>query len=101
MIEWVLWALLLLAQNASFTWTSRARNSGSLAYNGAASVFSNLIWFAGQLVVISKAVEYRNNMTMLIITALFYTLWCVVGSVSAQYVLMRWVETGKRRVGAK
>ena len=99
-MDWVLWSILLLAQNASFTWVSRARNSGSLAYNATASVFSNLIWFAGQLMVINKIVEYRHNYLMLVVCSLFYTAFCVAGSVTAQYVLMHWVERGKRRVGA-
>lgn len=99
-MDWVIWSLLLLLQNASFTWTSRARNSGSLAYNAAASVFSNGIWFIGQLVVINKVIQYKNDYSMLAVCALFYTLFCVTGSVSAQYVLMRYVERGKRKVGA-
>lgn len=99
-MSWVVWSLLLVLQNASFTWVSRARNSGSVAYNALASVFSNLIWFVGQLIVVNKIIEYKNNPQMLAICAFFYTVFCVSGSVSAQYVLMRWVERGRRKVGA-
>lgn len=100
-MSWVIWGVLLLLQNASFTWTSRARNSGSVAYNGIASTFSNLIWFIGQLVVINKIVEYKNDPLMLGICAAFYTVWCVTGSMSSQYILMKFVEKGKRKVGAQ
>lgn len=99
-MDWVLWAALLLAQNASFTWVSRARNSGSIMYNGIASIFSNMIWFVGQLIVVNKIVEYKNDPLMLTICAIFYTIFCVNGSMWAQYVLMKYVEKGKRKVGA-
>lgn len=99
-MDWLLWGLLLLLQNASFTWVSRARNSGSVAYNGIASVFSNGIWFIGQLVIVNKIVEYKNSPLMLTVCAVFYTIWCVTGSMGSQYVLMKYVEKGKRKVGA-
>ena len=99
-MNWVIWGAILLLQNASFTWTSRARNSGSLAYNAAASIFSNGIWFIGQLVVISNVLQYRDDHFMLGVCMLFYTVFCVIGSVAAQYILMKYVESGKRKVGA-
>ena len=39
-MSWVLWAVMLLIQNATFTWVSRARNSKSLGYHAVAAVFS-------------------------------------------------------------
>lgn len=46
------WFFLLVLQNAAFTWVSRARNSGSLAYHATASVFSNGIWFVSNIFLI-------------------------------------------------
>jgi hypothetical protein len=45
MMNLILWFLLLVLQNAAFTWVSRARNSGSIGYHAIAAVFSNGIPF--------------------------------------------------------
>jgi len=94
-MSWVLWAVMLLIQNATFTWVSRARNSKSLGYHAVAATFSNGIWFLNLAVAVDKlrGVEgwaYAG-------VALFYTVFTVIGSVGAHYVLMRHVE---RKVGA-
>lgn len=96
------WGLLLLAQNASFTAVSRARNSGSLMYNAIASVGSNGLWWIGQAVVISVVANAMaaKDAKSVIVNGLFYTLMTVIGSVSMQHFLMKKVEKGKRKVGA-
>lgn len=100
---WILWAIILLAQNASFTLVSRARNSGSLKFHAAASVGSNGIWFLSQIVVIDKIVQALRSHDWWLMTGtlLFYTMFTVIGSVSMHYISMTYIEKGKRMVGAK
>lgn len=101
-MTWVWWALLLILQNASFTWVSRARNSGSLGYHALASLFSNGIWIVGQFLIFDMFVIARQteDTWLLVVVCLYYTTFTVVGSVGMHHFLMRHVEHGKRRVGA-
>ncbi len=101
MTEWGLWAVILLIQNASFTFVSRARNSRSLAYHAVASVCSNGVWFLSLGFAVNKLAEAREagSWTLLLGTAAFYTVFTVIGSVGAHHVLMTKVERGDRRVG--
>ena len=41
----------------------------------------------------------RRRPALLIVTALFYTVLTVIGSLTAHHVLMRYVEKGRRKVG--
>lgn len=81
--------LLTILQNASFTLTSRARNSGSLWYNGLASIASNGIW----LLVIKKVVTNLDS-TVLMLT---YLAGSVIGSLTMHYVAMRFIEKTKTK----
>ena len=94
MIGWVVWASLLLLQNASFTLVSRARNSKSLAYHVVAAVLSNGTWLLSLGIAVNKLAEAREtgSWTMLAFTAAFYTTFAVVGSVGMHHVLMTKVE---------
>lgn len=105
-MNYVLWAISLLLQNASFTWVSRARNSGSVKYHAVAAVCSNGVWFLNQFIVVDiiiKAIhtyKVSHNLWPAIGAGLFYTLFTVIGSVSMHWFLMRHVEKGTRKVGA-
>jgi predicted permease len=79
-------------QNASFTLVSRARNSGSVGFHAAAAVASNGVW----LLVIRQVVTNLDSLSMM----LAYLAGSVTGSVLMHVVSMRWLETGKRKVGA-
>lgn len=102
-VTWAGWAVLLLAQNAAFTWVSRARNSGSTRYHAVAAVFSNGVWFAGQFIIFDQFTQARESGDMRYVAFLFafYTLFTVLGSVGAHHVLQTRVETGARRIGAR
>jgi hypothetical protein len=101
--ELVVWAVLLLVQNFSFTLVSRARNSGSIAYHAVAAVGSNGVWFAAQFILISNFIQIIKTADWLtgVLIGLFYTFFTVIGSISSHYVCMRWIEKGKRAVGGK
>lgn len=101
-MSWVIWGALLVAQNASHTWVSRARNSGNLRYHALASFFSNGVWFASMFFVIDTLAQVRESgsLTFLLVVFFFYTGCTMVGSVAMHHVLMTHVERGTRRVGA-
>ena len=99
---WVKWALLLIAQNFSFTFVSRARNSGSLRRHMTASIFSNGIWFASQVFTTTTLIAIISGhfgVAMALLTAVFYTVTTLVGSIAAHYLSLKG-EKGKGAVGA-
>lgn len=81
--------LITIAQNASFTLVSRARNSGSLLYNGLASILSNGIWFF----VVKQVVDNNYPVWQ---SASVYISAATIGSVLMQWVAIRFLE--KKRV---
>ena len=96
-----LWALVLIAQNASFTWVSRARNSGSDWYHAAAAVFSNGIWFLAFYFTVDYLTTIRatHDLGLGLLVGAVYVTATVAGSVASGAFLRRFVERGKRRVG--
>lgn len=95
--------LVLMLQNAAFTWVSRARNSGSLGYHAMAAVFSNGIFFITNIAVIGVMYRYMQgglHDAAMIAFGLVYVAGTVSGSVLMHYASMRWLESGKRKVGA-
>jgi hypothetical protein len=99
----IIWGVLLLIQNFSFTLVSRARNSGSIAYHAVAAIGSNGVWFASQFILIGNFIQIMKTADWWtgIGLGLFYTVCTVVGSISSHYVCMRWIEKGKRAVGGR
>jgi hypothetical protein len=93
-MTWILWAALLLLQNASFTLVSRARNSKSLSYHAFASVCSNGVWFISLGFSVDKLNDAwkAEGWVLLVVTALFYTACTVAGSVGMHHFLMTKVE---------
>jgi hypothetical protein len=94
-----LWFAVLVLQNAAFTWVSRARNSGSYAYHATAAVFSNGIWFASQFILISTVVRPDMTLQKALLLGVVYVAATVTGSVSMHYVSIKYLESGKRKVG--
>lgn len=97
-VQMLFWALLLVLQNAAFTWVSRARNSGSLGYHAIAAVFSNGIFFATQFILIAAVAIKDLSAAQAIQAGAVYIASTVTGSVLMHYVSMRWLEKGKRKV---
>jgi hypothetical protein len=95
-----LWFLLLVVQNAAFTWVSRARNSGSLGYHAVAAVFSNGVWFVSQFLMIAAVTGPGVTFARAVLLSAVYVAGTVTGSILMHYVALRWLEKGKRRVGA-
>ena len=87
----ILLFLSCVLQNASFTFVSRARNSGSLGLHAIASVFSNGIWFLNIGIIISN---------LSLASGIVYVAGTVSGSVGMHWFMMKYIEKGKRKVGA-
>ena len=79
--------LITILQNASFTLVSRARNSGSLLYNGFASIFSNGIWYF----VFRKLQNSPDD----IWSAVTYISAATIGSVLMQWMAIKYFEKKK------
>jgi hypothetical protein len=92
---WVLWFLLLVAQNASFTLVSRARNSKSLGYHAWAAVLSNGIWFASQFILVDTFMRIIRSGDIVagLTAALVYTAGTMVGSLGMHWIALRHIET--------
>lgn len=91
---WVLWSFLLIIQNFSFTLVSRARNSGSILYHAITSVFSNGIWITSQFILIDSIVTVLKNadLQMGAVIGIFYTVNTIIGSLSAHWFTMKFIE---------
>lgn len=93
---WILWAVLLVTQNAAFTLVSRARTSGSLLYHAIAAVFSNGVWFASQFILVDKFLSLLKGgtWTEIVGTGLFYCTFTIIGSVGMHVIALK-TEKGK------
>jgi flagellar biosynthesis component FlhA len=94
------WYALLVVQTAAFTWVSRARNSGSIGYHALASVFSNGIFFVSQYILIGMAAKPGMPFWEAAKLGVIYIAGTVTGAVLMHYAALRWLEKGKRKVGA-
>lgn len=99
---WFWWALFLVVQNASFTFVSRARNSGSYALHAIAAVCSNGIWIAAQFISLGLIIDAikGGSWSERVAVGAFYTTFTVAGSVLMHWIGVNFIEKGKRKVGA-
>lgn len=93
-MRWLLWAALLIAQNASFTLVSRARNSTSLGYHAWASAASNLLWFVSQYILIENVLDLMRSGTAAqkVGVGVFYVLCTMIGSIGMHAFAMQKIE---------
>lgn len=99
---WAVWAVILLAQNFSFTFVSRARNSGSLKRHMIAAFLSNGVWFASQVIATGAFLQILSGhfgRGMAVFAGVFYTAFTMVGSLIAHAYALR-SEKGHAAVGA-
>lgn len=99
---WALLAILLLVQNASFTFVSRARNSGSYLLHAVAAMISNGVWISGQFVSLGIILDALKSGSLgeKAFVAVFYTTFTVSGAVAMHWIGVNYIERGKRKVGA-
>jgi hypothetical protein len=103
-----LWALLpMLAcvafiQNMAFTWVSRSRNGGDVAYHRKAAWCSNGVWFVTQTLIFGvlwQAVTTGSPLKLALV-GIVYVAATTEGSCLMMAKLLK-SETGKRQVGAR
>jgi len=101
-MKWILWGLLLALTNGASTLTSRARNTPSYGYHGAAAMVNHAIWFCANVMFVGVAIDIAKQPTALAAFGafLFYTVCSTIGSVTVHYVSINYFERGNRRVGA-
>lgn len=101
-MELALWAILLFAQNFTFTFVSRARNSASLKRHLTACLLSNGIFYFTQLVTLSANLDIvtgKHGTKLAVIYGLIYTIATAAGSITSHYWALK-TEKGLSRVGA-
>lgn len=102
MIQWLIWACLLFAQNYSFTYVSRSRNSADVKRHMLAASLSNIVWFFNQLITVGKLLDLitgKHGWMLAAFTGIFYTVFTMLGSYISHKVCLR-TERGKAAVGA-
>lgn len=90
-----LWPVALLGffQNVAFTFVSRGRNSGSLAYHMIAAIFSNGLYAGLLFTSIDQVAQAKANPANFLIV---YTLATLSGSIFAHWLALR-LEKGKAK----
>jgi hypothetical protein len=98
---YLIWAFLLILQNACFTLVSRARNSGSDWYHAFAAVGSNGVWLIAFYFTYDKVFLQIGEQGLLhaLPAMLLYVVCTVIGSVFMGKFSRRFLEKGKRQVG--
>lgn len=91
LVSMMLWGALLFAQAFSFTLVSRARNSNSLSYHAVASLLSNGVWFASQLILIDNAMGLlrSGSVSDKVRIGLFYAAFTMSGSIVSHWLSMK------------
>lgn len=100
--SWFLWAFVLFFQNFSFTFVSRARNSGSLSRHIKAALFSNGIWIFSNMIMLGPLFNYltgKHGIALQLAAGIVYTLATVSGSLGAHFWALK-TEKGAGAVGA-
>lgn len=91
MLQWIVWGLILLLQNAAFVANSRARNGKSLSYHAITNLASNGIWIISQFFavnMISIALNTSNWWLALGIFS-FYVIMNLIGGLTAHSFLLK------------
>ena len=99
--SWLLWAVVLFFQNISFTYVSRARNSGSLLRHVKAALFSNGIWIFSSMMMLGPLFAYltgAHGLAAQAATGVLYTVSTVSGGIFAHFWALK-TEKGKNAVG--
>lgn len=99
---WIFWAALLVAQNVSFTFVSRARNSGSVSRHMIAALISNGVWFLSQVFAvgtITAILTGKLGSAAAMGAGAFYTAFTLLGSLVGHKISLR-TEKGASMVGA-
>lgn len=84
----IVWAILLMLQNAAFTWVSRSRNSTRISEHAMASVCSNglfiiNLWFSVDYL------RHAQGWSQRAMVAAFYIFFTTMGAVFMHWRLLK------------
>lgn len=101
LISLTLLAISSFLQNMAFTWVSRSRNSGDVAYHIRAAICSNLLWFVTNMLIVRHVWDLINtgDWCAFVTAGVVYIVSTALGSAFMMKRLLK-TETGKRKVGA-
>jgi hypothetical protein len=91
---YLIWGVLLIAQNFAHTISQRAKNQDRLWYTGIAGVFSNGIWILSNFFMVDEIlrVTKSGDAAQGAPVVIFYVACTTVGTVASQYCAVRWIE---------
>lgn len=97
-MTWALWAFLLVMQQFSHGVSTRAKNSNNYFYNLWAATFSNGVWICSNFILVDSVVRVMKgkDVGLAIFTAVYYTTFCVIGSMLSQWAAINYFEKGKQ-----
>jgi hypothetical protein len=87
-MTWIFWALMLIAQQASATASSRTRNGRNLKAHALAAVFSNGVWIVNSFVAFDAWGKAKGDTLQVAMIAAFYTAFAVAGSVGMHHLMI-------------
>lgn len=101
MTRWLVWGALVVFVNIAGTVTSRARNTPSYWYHGIAAMANHAAWFCTTVIFVGVAVDINklDSPGAAIGAFLFYSVCATVGSITAHYLAINYLERDNRRVG--
>jgi hypothetical protein len=100
--DWLVWACILYLQQFTFLFSGRAKASGSLKYSALAGIGSHGSWFFANLYFITTVMHFKDSpLWQQLLVCLFYMTFTICGTVSGQWVALKYLEKGKLQVGAR
>lgn len=93
-MKWVIWAFLLVAQQLSHGLSSRAKNRDNYFYNLWAATLSNGVWICSNFVMVGSVLDVikGGDVVLAIFTVVYYTVFCVIGSLLSQWLAINYFE---------
>ncbi len=103
MEQYIIWGVTILALNACNTALTRARSSGSLVYHTVMACAAGVTWIFNQLFAVNILYDIWHHQDWLLfaVIGVFYIILTAIGSVGSHWLLVRYIESGKSRVGAR
>lgn len=97
----LIWWFLTFVQGIAFTWVSRARSGGSVAYAAVAATISHSVWFASQFYLVSAIynVAKTHDWSRGIWVGFLYVTAMVLGQILMMRASMKYLEKGDRKIG--
>lgn len=83
-----------MAQNASFTLVSRARNTSSLGYHAVAALLSNGVFFASYTILLGNMLEVLKTGSWRegVMVGVYYVACTMIGSLAMHWFALRKLE---------